>query len=857
MADFQPSFLRPFDPNLAYIDPANAAPAHLEPTSLVGGAVSTFNAVVAAGASHYRTRMEEEYGKLQDKFEAAGLKPHRLFMFNEDYVTFPEFQSLMQARAPFPGVDERYQAETDRQASVHSFVDQTNALVLKGKTQRPDLGFETLGEIHDRVMNEIKQDRQGADSISGWRGHLGSFFGGMSSMLAFKSDPFAPAEIATLAFGGVGPNVLTRLATLGAMNAATNVIPQIGSMDTLKQAGAPTSIQDLAWAAAMGFAGGAVFGGVGEIASGAAGRAAMNDRYAWMTLTKRDARFAAIQPPEGGGYSAAFWENKPQEPPTPIPVPAPRAPIPSGVPGAIERLGVQAPSDVVASLGGSPAGYIPRAQRGPLLVLNRVHTKAQKVRFAEDLDHLARQYLSNLSVAPQDVIPPSRPMGVTATIFPEVRPWLGPGVGDNLPQLPEAWQRAAKGKTLRVEDTAREMDPETWGKADRLQEQKKEAEKELARVIGFQNDARTGKTVTYDKHIVSLNEEFLRKKTGASRQAVLAEIDAIKAYNDQLKAMRPGGELPKAPKSMDISARAKRVADLQAKWDDLMPDLERSVAHAKGLWGLQMADAKAFDEALRPGASDWIHSPWRWPVGWKRSKDAPKNPYEIKLLKGPTQQELFAKAKLEFDQQKDVLAAEVTKEGDSPIEVATKVNEKRYEDVGKVDAETFYKTTRDFMKDMEAGGPAQLLPKIGQREAITAGPQPRKGIDISPSIAPERAGMIDNNTIIGLASQSRVKLIDGSEQAVVMKGGKIFTKDGIPIAPSSITHFKNSFTGADWVQVKTPPPSMPAGMTIQDLWNKGAFEFEPGKSLTMKEALQEIETDAEAFTRFGQCMLEP
>src|SRR4029077_6480944 len=123
------------------------------------------------------------------------------------------------------------------------------------------------------------------------------------------------------------------------------------------------------------------------------------------------------------------------------------------------------------------------------------------VRLAEDLDHVARQFLSNLAVAPQDLIPPTRPMGPSATVFPEVRAWLGPGVNDDLPQLPASWQRAAKGNTLRTEDVAREMDTETWTKSDRIGKAKREAQLELGQAIAFQQDALAGKTATFDKHI--------------------------------------------------------------------------------------------------------------------------------------------------------------------------------------------------------------------------------------------------------------------------------------------------------------------------------------------------------------------
>lgn len=314
--------------------------------------------------------------------------------------------------------------------------------------------------------------------------------------------------------------------------------------------------------------------------------------------------------------------------------------------------------------------------------------------------------------------------------------------------------------------------------------------------------------------------------------------------------------MPKPPKSLDIKSRVKRVGDLQEKWDALAPDRERSIERSQKLWGKQIADAKAWDEADRPGASDWIYQPWRYPIGHKRPKDAPKNPYEIKLLKGPTQEQLFAKAKLEFEQERSPLAAEVAKPGDNPIQVATKVNEKHYEEVTKEEAETFFKNTREFMTDMESGSrPVTLLPRRGQREPIGGKPI-RQGIDIPTRIKPEEAAQLSGKRFVGLTSDGQVKLEDGSIVQVHLGVGVMNDPKGNPIDPATVTQFKNQWKGADWVSVK-PVAATPAGMTMQDLWNMAQFEFEPGKSLSMKEALQEIESDAEAFTRFGKCVLEP
>jgi polyhydroxyalkanoate synthesis regulator phasin len=429
----------------------------------------------------------------------------------------------------------------------------------------------------------------------------------------------------------------------------------------------------------------------------------------------------------------------------------------------------------------------------------------------------ASQMEGNPTAAAQDLIPPTRPMADQATLYPSVRTWLGPGV-NNIAELPPAWQRLAIGHTYRIEDVARDIDKETWEKWDEIQKDLKKANNELDRVVKFHSDAQAGGTDALDQHINRLSDQFARSPSTATRQKVVDEMAQVAEYHKELQQTRPGGTLPEAPASLDITPRAEQVAKVTAKRNALYQDVERSIARAEGLWGLRVEDAKAWIDKLAPDAPDRISEPWRG----ERSKNA-KNPYKITLTKGPTIDQLLEARKADFPQQADPIATAEAKPGETAIETATRVNTTNYDKTGKLNSDTFYKQAQEFMKKLKPGGPAQALPEIGQFE--TVGRQ--------QTLAYRRA---DDVLFQAKPGETEATLLDR-----LVKEGKIVEEE-------AETAKANDFERM---------PAMASGMSLPKLWAKeGAFEFD-GKSMTMQEALNHISSDEEAFKSFGTCILEP
>jgi hypothetical protein len=892
-----PDAVLPYN-NVNNLNPSSlseGAPAYGEPTSFVSGVGAAYRAAVAAGAMHYKSRMLDEYGVLQDKLAAAGGRRTPLFAFNEDQVTDPEFQALMNEHSPvLPGEDERFATDTAKRQAMRAWVAHVDDLAVKAQAAHPDLGIETLTQMHQRVMKEIASDTKDGQGISGWRGLVGAFFGDLGAMTAFKSDPWAPVKIGSMFLGGelvAGANVATRMAVMGAMNAGVSLLP--GDRQTLAQAGTPQSNEDIAMGALYSFLGGMAFQGLDEAAIGSAGRAIRNDRYSWMTLSKRDAALAKLAPTE-----PPPMPDVPPVPPTPPAAPPDLAALaarPAG-PAVFERMGAGArrpvtseneyalpglpppaqkaalsdisrgqiePLTSFAQMESAPGAFIPRAQRVPMAILDKLaSSRMGKQRLAEDLDMAAQQMEANPTISAQEVVPPTRPLSPNATLHPEVRTWLGPGV-NTPPELNPTLQRAALGHTYRLEDAARELDPGLWDTWDQVNKDLKTAKADLDRVTKFQAAAQAGGTDALDKRINELMNQFARSPSSATRMSILQELEDTRAYHADLQRTRAGGvPTAKPPKGLDIVSRVEKLAKIQAKRDELYKGgIERSIARVdnnpltgeKGLWALQVDDAKAWEESMRPGATDRISQSWRWPDG-KRPKDLPKNPYEITLTKGPTQKELMAKRKAEFDQQADPIANDPkAPANETPIETATRVNTTNYENKGKVDAEAFYKQVRDFAKTMEPGGEATPAPRLGQYEAISDKPI-RPGIDIEKDIKPAEAGELVGERFKGLTTDGRVRLLDGEVKAVHLGIGGMWSS-GEKINPADVTHFKNNFKGADWVSVNKPAATI-GGTDIARLWQQGAFEFD-GKSLNLKEAMDEIAHDEEAFKSFGSCIAEP
>lgn len=690
-----------------------------EPPGLIGGIATGFAYANAGNAYRYGYQMTQLDNANQKKIEAAGFKLEPMLDLVDPvlgglqgpYRPQADFQEIIAEGSAFPGKDERYDSESNLKTRVRQAYALNRDTIAKAKAARPDLDIQTYEEMDAYTLSEIRKQKT-VDPRMGLWGEVGFFIGGMANIGNLVTNPSAPVEMAGLLFGGVGPSVASRVATMAAANAALNVLPQLGGRRALERAGVPLSNEDLLFSGVIGAAGGALGGLLGEGLSGSAGRAASNKAFSYMSLSKRQSRLG--ERPE----LLDLWPpDEPPPPPTPMlpPIPAPSRPPPE--PRVPERFDTRRAADerIIENA-------LPRLARETKAVLNQAETASARIRMAQDLDHTSKQ-MEVFGAAPQDFIPPTRALRESATAVPDIRTYLGPGIGD-APELPMVWKRAARDADPNVSETlARRIDPETFTRWDRVTSELKAAERALHETAAFHEAAATGKLNVLDARIAALQDKVDRARSAEGKAAAQAEIDEAIRYHDEIAAVRPGGTKPPPPsKAFDQISLGGRVIELTARRDKLAQDVERAIARAEKRYGLPSAQRDALEDALRPGAEDRILSPWRWPKGTKRRKDKPKSVYEIKLLKGPTQEELFAERKLELAQETSPLAMEGRQPNETQAQTATRVNDLERKQIDETMSNAFVKQVKDFITALEEKTTKMAVPKAplkpGEEEPI-------------------------------------------------------------------------------------------------------------------------------------------
>lgn len=662
-----------------------------EPPGLIGSIGTMYDYARAGSEWAYQRDIEAASNDNEKKLNAAGYKLKPVFSLLESgrniHAAGTEFQSLIAHNAPMPGPDERYEAVTDFQKRVSEAVTYNKEVIARAKRERPDLNIQDYKEMNDQVYAGIAKART-LDPRTGWLSSLaGGLIGGTAAIFS-GANPYAPLEAIGLAFGGVGTSTASRIVTAGVAGATLNVVPQLGGRETLAQAGVPLSNDDLIMAGGLGMIFGAGGQALGELALGARGRARANDAYGFLTLSKRAEKYGPIA-------DRREFVPTPEQPPPPPAPPPPATPVPSGVPGVIEA-------------------HVPRLAREANIILDQAPTPAAKVRMAMDLDHAAPQ-LEVIGAAPQDIIPPTRALRDSATAMPTIRTNQGPRLDMDAPELPPAWKRAARAPEdsgAVTETLARQGDPETFAKWDKVNTELKAAERQLAEVVKFHAAAKLGKADMLDQHLLALADKAERARSPVGKAAVHAEIDELVKYHQGLIETRPGGTPPAPIKGYDRITLGQRVVGLTEKRDQVFGDVERAMARADNRWGLPSAQRDALEDQLRPGATDRINRQWAWPKGVKRSKNRAKSPYEVNILKGPTTEELFAERKLELPQQTDPLASEGRQPGETPAQTATRVNDLTRKAIDETEADKFVTTLKDFIKTLEDKTTSMRVPKV-------------------------------------------------------------------------------------------------------------------------------------------------
>lgn len=828
-----------------------------EPVGLLGGVKQGFASANAGNAFRYHYEITELDTANQKRVKQAGYDLEPMFELVSPwgglggaYGAQTEFQDIVVINSDIMGPDDRYEAHTSYQKSIRDAFAKNRQTIKKAKAARPDLGIQSYDEMHQQVLGHIASQRF-VDPRLGFWGDVGAFVGGTLNMGNLATNPWAPVELLSMAFGGVGPNVASRVASLAAVNAAMAVAPQIEGRKALEQAGVPLTNEDLAWSAVYGGVGGALGGLLGEALIGSVGRAHLNDRYSFITLSDRERKFNKLVGRDDAKYGPIagrkeYVEPPPPEPPPPGPPPAPLVKYKGGVADEIGAQFRQEPTVFHSDFGALDP---PTAKDRALMTVLDLHatTKAEVVRLAKDLDHAATQ-MEVTGIAPQDMIAVGIKLEANATGEPSVRTYLGAGV-HSVPELPPAWRRAAKGveSNAVLETLGRKLDPETFIKWDKTKKALEEAQQDLADVSAFHEAAAARKTDVLSKRIDELQNKIDRQKSDAAKAETYAEIEALTKYHNEIASVRGGGFRPTPLKGFDEFALAERVAMLTAKRDELFASVERAVARAEGLWGLPSAQREALEDELRPGAVNRISSPWRWPKNHKRPKGAKKTSYEVKLLKGPTQEQVFAERALQLEQEADVFANVNRKANETPAETATRVNELRLEPLEK-EAAAFIANVKDFIGSLEA---------VSKKQPTGIAPVAKAGAGVIP-----RGTVMSGTTgsyIVGFSAQvgGKVKLLDDSIINVTKFGNDIMDGKDI-IDPSAVKAFIQP-GDKDWTPV-IQPFRMPAGMSMADLQavtkQMGGFEVN-GKSASIEDALNDLLGDAEASLAISTCSVRP
>jgi len=873
-------YVQPPNPLLIEADPTRLSTWGGEnpPIGFIAGAKSGYAAAVANNRYAYQLRVGDALDANTDLLEKAGYHPPQLVQtafhipIIGSYFSFRNaeqgtmFQAIMAHGADIGGPDERYANATAASSKLREDIAITNKMIDEAKAKNPELGIRTLDEIHNGVVTQLQRDMS-IDHHRSWIAAIGAFIGGTGNIVS-PSDPFAPIKAATAPFGGIGTRSAYRILSMGVVQAGLGLTEEATDPAARRRLlGMPEETAgEIAYSTAQNFVFGMAFGALGEGLAGQHGRAAMNESYKWLSISKREAQLAPMRIP-------------PPEPPVEVPEPPPidigaLAARPAG-PTAFERLGGpglpglprgKLPTTAAAALAeqipipregvsgvnapemteGAALAHVPRDQRASAVILDRFKTKSTKVRAAKTLDHVDAQ-MGIDGVAPQDLTAPTRPLSPTATLMPDVRVWNGPGAGivNNVTPWMQRWISKRVDHLIEkdpgiepAELAAREYDPETWKKKDKILADLNKEKANLQRVIDLHSKVAAGDKKALDATIRAQEAERMRTRSPGGKARVLQEQIASHAYFKELQKTRPGGTRPPAPKHLDEIVIAERIKALEAKNDAIFEDVQRSFSESQGALDLTPEAREALETYIRGTTRDWINSSFRWPKDVKRLRKE-KSPYDIKQTVGPTKAELFKQRELDMAQLSDPLATEGAVAGEGPIDIATRVNKTKLEAMAEPKPEDVFTSIGKFMEDqgivakaeaVEPEAPKTALPKerVAQINADwLKDPQIVEGWQLDT-----RGNVVDQKTgnIIGhLESEAEMMARAKAEGLIGRPGGK----------PPGL-------------MPKPVVPRLPSGEAYGNLAKLTGFDLD-GENVGIAKAWEDVKAELEAFDVFNKC----
>ena len=411
-----------------------------------------------------------------------------------------------------------------------------DARVLKMREDRPDLNLMTSRQMMDRVKEEaVAAERAQQNARRTWGGTLGDFTGGALASMNPNTDPL---NFYTLALGGAGKTALARIGSqVGAQGAIETVNQITGVQEERQLLGLSSGFTDAATRIGATALGAGVLQGAGEAVVAGARR---------------------------------WFRNTPDDPAPPVTV-AQDAPEPLALPKPAEmKEAAQA-----ARLEQEPRSYLDViADKAPLSGI-----RAGAPRTAADLTDMSRQL---------DDWAGGNPVAMT--------PRTGNATFPGGVPMPRVDTRAATDNN-RLYQMAREADPDTFNKYDRMVERRNVYRRWIDE-LAEGRDADVQSTMeAIDRRIHSL-EAKLRTTQGKNNKAkVRNQIKEAEADRASLLKVSKSQETP------DIARVRADLVKLDEKMRDVAPLIGRAYSRARGRWGETTDELDAVWGAYREGRS--------------------------------------------------------------------------------------------------------------------------------------------------------------------------------------------------------------------------------------------------------------
>lgn len=409
-----------------------------------------------------------------------------------------------------------------------------DAHIRKIREQRPDLQLRTSEEMFAQVKRDaVAAEQREQTARRSWGGAFGGFFGGALASMHPGTDPL---NFYTLGVGGAGKTAMQRiLMQTGAQGAVETINQVTGVQEERKLLGLSHGFSDAAQRVAMTALGGGALQAGGEVIAAGARR--------WFRNTPEDPAPA---------FDVA---ERPQEP---LALPAP------------DRLKEEAQ---IARLEQNPRTYLDiLADRTPLSGI-----RAGKDRSLIDLSDAARQLEAWDGGNPAFLLPRTADAAYP-TAAPSAR-----------------LDTRAATDSARLYQMAREMDPTTFDRFDRLTE-RRNTYRRWVEELAEQRNADVQATMERMETRLHALDAKLRTTQGKSNKAKLRQqIREVRQDQEALVSVSAKRESP------DIAEVRRQLLKVDEKMRDIAPLVGRAYARARGRWGNEADDLDAVWAAYRQG----------------------------------------------------------------------------------------------------------------------------------------------------------------------------------------------------------------------------------------------------------------